>query len=426
MPNKKLTEVELKKLNDEIKAKQKEVEEKITKERAEAFAKKNRDRQKKYYHENKEKMSARGKKRWAQYKALKEEKKKKEESTYASDSDEEKKKVESDTASESDKSEKEEKEEQLTVKKRTKNATLKGKRIDMTLPEVLEQISQHTEISKGTIKIYHEDAKRLRQVLKINDTDNLVPILKDTKNVIKHIEESEYALNVKKMMYQFILYTLDHIKIHSSATTHSAYKLKFDIYSVDSKEESKLKVLQEPIKTFEEYLVKNRERFGENSKMDIIGRLYDEFTPRDDFVLKIVPSTKEATDFATNYLVLGGKVSDKSRHYTIIINNFKTNNIYKPLVHQVSDELSNDIKKYMDANGIQIGMYLFGDKKLTKYVSENNARMGLKGGVNLFRHMKISQLFKKEGLTTEERVKKADAMGHSPAIQELYNRKRTE
>jgi hypothetical protein len=134
---------------------------------------------------------------------------------------------------------------------------------------------------------------------------------------------------------------------------------------------------------------------------------------------------KEASDFATNYIVTGGKLSSKSRHYTIILNDFKTNNIYQPLVHQVSSELSNDMKKYMDEKGLQEGMYLFGDKKLTKYVSENNARMGIKGGINLYRHMKISQVLSKAGLTTEERILKAASMGHSPATQELYNRKKT-
>jgi hypothetical protein len=47
--------------------------------------------------------------------------------------------------------------------------------------------------------------------------------------------------------------------------------------------------------------------------MDIIARLYHEFSPRDDFILKIVGSLQDASDDSKNYLVTGGK------NYVIIL-----------------------------------------------------------------------------------------------------------
>jgi len=201
---------------------------------------------------------------------------------------------------------------------------------------------------------------------------------------------------------------------------HKAYKLKYSIYAEDSKAIAKEKKNTEDLITFTDYLKKVRERFGENSKMDIIARLYHEFTPRDDFVLKIVPSIKFENDKDTNYINIGGKISSKSRHYNIVINTFKTDGKYEPYRHSISTDLSNDIKKYMETNSLTSGDYLFGKKKLTKYVSENNKRIGVSGGINIFRHMSVAELLSKEDLTTEQRVKKAEAMMHSVATQATY------
>jgi hypothetical protein len=196
--------------------------------------------------------------------------------------------------------------------------------------------------------------------------------------------------------------------------------LKFGVYSEDSKTQSKEKVKKEPLISFSDYLKKVTERFGEDSKMDIIARLYHEFSPRDDFILKIVGSLQDASDDSKNYLVTGGK------NYVIILNRFKTDSKYTDVKHTVSNELRKGIDNYMKNNDIEEGDYLFGDKKLTKYVSENNKRIGVDGGINTLRHMSVAELLSMEDLTTEQRVKKAESMMHSVATQELYNREKKE
>jgi hypothetical protein len=440
---KKESEAEKQKRYEEFEAKKKEEEKKKREAEAELFKKKNRERQKKYYDANKEKMAQKAKDRWAKTKAIldahKEEIKKKGRAAILEKyKDEEPKKPRKnakvikkvvnkteEAMMAIEEEEKEKEKEKPKKEKKKKILLIDGKRAVMNMSEVLEQIKENPKTSDGSYKIYAEDAKRLKLILSIDDSDNLADILDNPEKVIEKIESSDYALNVKKMTYQFILYLLDHTKIHSTTEAHDAYKLKFDVYKEDSRTQTKKKVEEEPTQDFPTYLELEKAKFGANSKMDLISRLYDEFTPRDDFQLKIVSSITDASDFDTNYIVIGGKMSDKSRHYIIVLNDFKTSNKYEPMKHSVSTALSNDMKKYMEEKGLQVGMYLFGDKKLTKYVSENNARMGIKGGINLYRHMKATQLLSKEGLTTEEKVLKAAAMGHSPAMQELYNRKKT-
>ena len=364
---------------------------------ADEFKKNNRERQKKYYDANKEKMVAKAKKRWADTKAILREHKKKqtlEEKTYAPDTDEE-----------------------VVVKPTRPKKKLVFMKMDMK--HLLEQIITPT-MAESSKKIYTESAKRLLKVLEINDEDNLVPILNNTVGVIKKIEESDYAHNVKKMLFQFILYALDHSQIKKTKTIHKQYKLKFGVYSEDSKTQSKEKVKKEPLISFSDYLKKVTERFGEDSKMDIIARLYHEFSPRDDFILKIVGSLQDASDDSKNYLVTGGK------NYVIILNRFKTDSKYTDVKHTVSNELRKGIDNYMKNNDIEEGDYLFGDKKLTKYVSENNKRIGVDGGINTLRHMSVAELLSMEDLTTEQRVKKAESMMHSVATQELYNREKKE
>jgi hypothetical protein len=69
-----------------------------------------------------------------------------------------------------------------------------------------------------------------------------------------------------------------------------------------------------------------------------------------------------------------------------------------------------------------MGDYLFGSKKLTQYVSSQNPYLNIKGGVSLFRNMKVSDELKTIK-TPEQRLALADKMRHSPVSQLWYLRK---
>jgi hypothetical protein len=95
---------------------------------------------------------------------------------------------------------------------------------------------------------------------------------------------------------------------------------------------------------------------------------------------------------------------------------------YGVIEEKCSKGLSTLIRKYIIENSIKVGDYLFGDKKLSQYVSPNNLKVGVKGGTNVFRHMKITDELKTIK-SPEERIKLAESMKHSPMVQLKYVRR---
>jgi hypothetical protein len=275
----------------------------------------------------------------------------------------------------------------------------------------------HTDIGEGSKKLYENTAKQLLLVLYLNDDEFLSPPLNDYKKALKAIDDSDYSLNSKKNIVQFILYMADHTLLYLTSKAKEEYKTKFAVYKEDSIAQNADKIEAEPIFPLHIALQKITNRYGGNSKIGLISRLYSEFTPRDDFILKIVPNKKEAKDKEINYIVAEGD------HYTIILNNYKTSDSNGAIIYPVSEELGKDLKEYMTENELGAGDYLFGDKKLSKFISEKLNKVGISGGINTFRHMVISKLLEDEETTTEDRVKKAKLMGHSPLVQLRYLRK---
>jgi hypothetical protein len=275
----------------------------------------------------------------------------------------------------------------------------------------------HTDISEGSKKLYENTAKQLLLVLYLNDDEFLSPSLNDYKKALKAIDDSDYSLNSKKNIVQFILYMADHTLLYLTSKSKEEYKTKFAVYKEDSIAQNMEKVETAPEFPLHIALQKIINRFGGNSKIGLISRLYSEFTPRDDFILKIVPNKKEAKDKEINYIITEGD------HYTIILNNYKTSDSNGAIIYPVSEELGKDLKEYMTDNELGAGDYLFGDKKLSKFISENLNKVGISGGINTFRRMVISEMVDAEETTTEDRVKKAKLMGHSPLIQLRYLRK---
>jgi hypothetical protein len=151
--------------------------------------------------------------------------------------------------------------------------------------------------------------------------------------------------------------------------------------------------------------------------MYLIASLYDELTVRDDFQLKIVSNVNDMTDDKANYLLL-----PKSGYLKITTNTYKTETKYGVINHTCSKTLSSQIRHYLTNNKLTIGDYLFGNKKLTQFVSSQNPYIGIKGGVSLFRNMKVTDELKTIK-TPEQRLALAEKMKHSPVSQLWYLRK---
>ena len=146
---------------------------------------------------------------------------------------------------------------------------------------------------------------------------------------------------------------------------------------------------------------------------------------RDNFkALRIIEDEKE-NDGVNNFLLFNKK------QFKIIINDFKTKKKYKIVTYVYNaknadeKELKQLLSKYISFNNIVYGSFIFGKSPLSDFVSKMNNKLGYETGVNLYRHMKVTQAYGKK-LTFEERNKLASQMGHSISTQKSYKRNITE
>ena len=174
------------------------------------------------------------------------------------------------------------------------------------------------------------------------------------------------------------------------------------------------------IPTFHNYLEMIKEKFGEDSKIYLLAKMYQEFTLRDDYQLLMVSSTPKDTD--NNYLVI------TRTKWRLIINHFKTAHIHRQLNEIIPTALTRLISNYIQKNGLKIGDYLFGNEPQSAYVSACNSAIGLKGkfGINLFRQMKITDVYNDPSFSRYDKVKLAKAMLSSYSVQKIYLRKQME
>lgn len=273
------------------------------------------------------------------------------------------------------------------------------------------------DISDGSRNKYKQDVKRL---LSLTQCTNLIKCFKDYKTIINTIHSAtkpngeSYSVNTKKALYQMIIYLIDKLHLPISAKIKQHYLKQFDISKISSNDHTKEKQENILIPSFDDYLKFIKDKFGENSKPFVLSSLYHEITLRDDFILKIISSSKEATDEKENYIIV-----PKTSALTLIINHYKTSNKYGQIKVKISLPLSKMIRNYIKREKLVFGDYLFGSNPLTSFVSKFNKQIGINGGISLYRQMSISDLLHKNP-DAEERQKLAEIMKHAPLTQLKY------
>lgn len=280
---------------------------------------------------------------------------------------------------------------------------------DIEFEEIIKGVKE-LDINSSTKDKYLSDLTRLSRIVDSSYLD-----LYHSKDLIEMINTatrpngSPYSENTKKSVFQVILFIIDNLKLN---VKKKPYEDQFNIKKMISTDQNEEKMTKEEVPTFKEYLAKCKATFGVDSKEYLIAKFYEELTLRDDFGLVL---TNEASD-DKNYLVLS------PTKLTIVINSYKTNKRYGQIKHKLSKTLEKLTKKYILTHNISLGDYLFGEPKLSATVSKMNASLGYSSGINLFRHMKITQVLNKEA-NPETRLKLAAAMKHSNVIQKAYLRK---
>ena len=277
--------------------------------------------------------------------------------------------------------------------------------------DILKHKLSELQINPNTKKKYLQDLTRL--LIAVNNED-LIKNMKKAPDLINKIKVTDYANNTKLGMVQICLYLITNFNI---VVNKNSIKLLTQYYNerrAEANDTVANKTQTEEVPTWREYIDKVRAEFGETSKMFLIANLYKELTLRDDFTLKLLNKKPKTED--ENYIILN------KNNYTIIINQYKTQNKYGVINVKLTKGLTGLINRYIDEQHLKEGDYLLGDKELSGYILYNNAKIGIKGGVSLFRHITVSEELSNPKITAEQRVKLADKMRHSLFIQRDYLR----
>ena len=249
------------------------------------------------------------------------------------------------------------------------------------------------------------------------------------KNVISKLWEAKnpknqqlYSVNSRKAYFQSFLKILDnylkphiqdaYFKIVKKAVDKEFQKLK-TMSMIEKKEKQKtVKHIR-----FDTYLEKIKEEFGTDSKHYLLGKLYEVFTCRDDYGGMIIIDNKNQNNQESNYLL-----KEKNK-YTIILNSYKTSVDGDPTIFHLKLK-NNDLKLLIDAwilkNKLKSGNYFIGKSSLSKYISNMNQKIGVKGAINTLRQMRISQTLSDSNISIDERDDLSNSMMHSVVTQLLY------
>jgi hypothetical protein len=287
----------------------------------------------------------------------------------------------------------------------------------LTYEKAVDGLRKLNWTSQQSYKNYQTSLKRLFDILQSTD---IIKSLKKPNQVIEAIKKSNYSVNTVKLLYQTILFLNSKFNLKFPQKIFNAYNSQFEEQKIGSKERTEEKASAETVYNFPDYLNQVKEKFGEDSKMFVLCSLYQEHTLRDDYILRIVESKAYATkNNISNYLVY--RETGKMR---VIIAEYKTSAKYGVIDEELSNKLSKLIKTYIKKNNLEVNVdYLFGNKPLTQFVSNNNKKMGISGGITLFRQMKVSSISGMKNLSSAERVELARKMKHSPMVQLSYLRK---
>jgi len=302
---------------------------------------------------------------------------------------------------------------------------LPNKNSNYTQEEIIKLLENDANIkSKHTRRTYIIDIKRL---FKMTGCVDMKKCLNSYKKMLNSIEKSEYSINSIKQTIQSLLFVSDKYNIlHNLFSKKKADDLKkffksaFEKFKDKSITELEQKQSTIAYPSFNEYLNKVKNKYGEESKEYLISYLYSLFSVRDDFKnMKILDDIRGANE-NDNYLLIN------KNKMMFIINKFKTKNKFKKLQYTVTGKLKTQLNKWIQNKKLKIGGLLFGKSSLSPFVSKINKSLGYNnhGAINMYRHMRVSDLYKgdKQKLTFEDREKLSNEMGHSLLVQKQYER----
>jgi len=275
--------------------------------------------------------------------------------------------------------------------------------------------------TKGNIKFRILSFKTIIKILKTPSYKEFIKLITSKPLlVINSIKEAEfrgkkYAARSVLAYVNCILFILDkYPDIKITKEKKKLYKNQSMVMSfiADEQTDEKKKQLEETggLPSYDEYLNKVIETFGEDGREYLIAKLYKEIKARDDLILKVVKTRDDVVD-DDNYLIISG-----GQQAEVVINSYKTIKKYGEFDVKLSSSLTSIIRKYLKNNKIVYNDYLFNTKGLSVIVGRMNKALGVSGygATNVFRKMLQTDL-DKSGASPEQKLKLANELKHSMA-----------
>ena len=285
---------------------------------------------------------------------------------------------------------------------------------ELLLQEIVTS-QESQSLAKTTKQSHMIGYKMLIKCLSSNRDALIHMLLNEQELVIQMVDDAKqlngepYSNQSRNKMLQTIRPLLDLFKVSYSENILQAYRNKMEEYNFNYLTKS---IQKEVLPTYQEYLTKLVEHYSDRSMEYLLINMYLEVPVRDDLQLKIVSTKSQTKSTEHNYLLLNKKSC------VVILNNYKTAKHYGQKTYELSKILREMVVAYIST--IETGPehlfgpeYLFGNVQLSPVVSAINKQLGYSGGINLLRKMIVTDLYRDENSTHEQKIQLADKMCHS-------------
>lgn len=285
-----------------------------------------------------------------------------------------------------------------------------------TFTQVSNMINNLETETPGNKKFRINNFKTIINILKpIDYNDLLFKLTRQPNKVIKSIKNFEYkprhtySVNTQISLFKAILFFLDKFNINIKPDKKTKYEDAIQIGDIVSSQELQVKNNSVSIPSFEEYLQKCVEHFGDKSREYLIAKIYHEVSCRNDLNLVLL-SDAVRLNREKNYIIV-----NEFPKATIIINDYKTVDRYGKFNQELSEDLTKLIKEYILTHRIENGDIFFNMNNISMVVSRMNKTLGYEGhgAINLFRKMIASDA---KDLPLKEQLKVSKKLKHSLKI----------
>lgn len=219
----------------------------------------------------------------------------------------------------------------------------------------------------------------------------------------KKLDGEDYSNQSRNKILQsirplFDLFSVSYTEEHLKKYRHKMEEYNFNYLTAN--------IQKKLLPTYDEYLFRMSEFYSDRSLEYLLINLYREVPVRDDFQLKLVNTKAQTKSKQHNYLLINKKSCQ------VILNNYKTAKHYGQKTYDLSTKLRELLIAYFYSLEIK-EEYVFGNRQLSPVICEVNKKLGYEGGISFLRKMAVTDLYKKEGVTHEQKQELAERMGHS-------------